>query len=233
MKHLPVCPECGEDELYMPHNMTSVRKNKKTEVSCYVCSFCGEIDITNNEIWKDVVGYEGHYKISSIGNIISTKFGYEKKISLMFDSHGYYYFTPCMKNKSKKVFVHHTALDTFVGKRKIGQQCRHLNGIKTDNCIANLTWGTAKENAQDKRKHGTLLVGENANPRRLFKREEVFFVLYLIENGVCKKAITKMMKCKISAVYAIWSGNSYVWMTGIKKEDKRLLGNTRKKFIGL
>jgi hypothetical protein len=26
------------------------------------------------EIWKDVVGYEGHYQVSNMGNVVSVKF---------------------------------------------------------------------------------------------------------------------------------------------------------------
>lgn len=46
--------------------------------------------------------------------------------------------------------IHVLILITFVGTPPAGHQCRHLNDIKTDSRLANLTWGTARENHQDR-----------------------------------------------------------------------------------
>ncbi len=51
--------------------------------------------------------------------------------------------------------VHRLVLETFVGPRPTGMECRHLNGIKTDNRLENLRWGTHSENILDTVKHGT------------------------------------------------------------------------------
>lgn len=56
-------------------------------------------------------------------------------------------------------FVHHLVLEAFVGPRPKGKQCRHLNGVPTDNRAENLAWGTAKENTDDKVRHGTIPFG--------------------------------------------------------------------------
>jgi hypothetical protein len=43
-------------------------------------------------------------------------------------------------------------------------QVRHLDGDKTNNNKTNLSWGSASENAEDKRRHNTLLTGDR-HPR--------------------------------------------------------------------
>lgn len=50
--------------------------------------------------------------------------------------------------------VHSLILLTFVGPRPEGMVCRHLNGAKADNRLANLAWGTSSENAIDVVDHG-------------------------------------------------------------------------------
>jgi NUMOD4 motif len=59
-------------------------------------------------------------------------------------------------------FVHKLVLDAFVGKRSSNQQDRHLDGVKTNNMLTNIIWGTCVENCDDKRRHGTLVFGERS-----------------------------------------------------------------------
>lgn len=51
--------------------------------------------------------------------------------------------------------VHHLVLEAFVGPRPAGMETRHLNGVRADNRLENLAWGTPTENAADKIRHGT------------------------------------------------------------------------------
>jgi hypothetical protein len=62
--------------------------------------------------------------------------------------------------------LHRLMLLTFVGPCPEGMECRHLDGDPWNNCLANLRWGTRKENGEDKVRHGTSLVGtKNGNVR--------------------------------------------------------------------
>ncbi len=58
-------------------------------------------------------------------------------------------------SERKKFKVHSLVLRAFVGPRPKGMQIRHINGIKSDNRLENLAYGTAKENAADRKIHGT------------------------------------------------------------------------------
>lgn len=52
-------------------------------------------------------------------------------------------------------------LEAFVGPRPEGMQAAHGNGNTFDNSLSNLRWATPRENAGDKRLHGTHLEGES------------------------------------------------------------------------
>lgn len=51
--------------------------------------------------------------------------------------------------------VHELVLTTFVGPCPSGLECRHLDGNPARCALANLAWGTHRENEADKYRHGT------------------------------------------------------------------------------
>jgi hypothetical protein len=57
--------------------------------------------------------------------------------------------------KGRNRRVHHLVLETFVGRRPDGLQCRHLDGDPRNNRLGNLKWDTAVANSADKLVHGT------------------------------------------------------------------------------
>lgn len=68
--------------------------------------------------------------------------------------------------------VHRMVLEVFVGVCPPGMQCRHLDGDRENNVVGNLSWGTARSNWDDRRRHGTDSVGER-NPSARLKEWEV------------------------------------------------------------
>lgn len=62
---------------------------------------------------------------------------------------------PIAGARYRRVYIHRGVCEAFHGAPPDGNECRHLNGDITDNRSDNLRWGTAIENARDKRLHGT------------------------------------------------------------------------------
>lgn len=104
------------------------------------------------EEWRPVVGFEGLYRVSSLGRIEHAKFNRPVKAQLRPDGH----LHVCLSkdHKRKTVKVHRAVALAFLGV-PTGPVTRHLNGVATDNRVENLAWGTYADNAADAIKHGT------------------------------------------------------------------------------
>lgn len=116
------------------------------------------------ETWKDVPGFEGYYKVSTLGNIRS--FGNWGKGRIMKakpnKQEGYRYVDlrkPGVRRMSK---VSHLVALAFIGPSN-GLLVCHNNGNRADDRLENLRYDTQAGNCADKIKHGTRQNGER-NP---------------------------------------------------------------------
>ena len=100
------------------------------------------------EIWKDVVGYEGVYKISNNGYIYSVPRNGTKggllKISL--DKYGYCRVSLHDKNHHTKfVQIHRLVAEAFIPNPENKPTVNHKDGNKQNNNVENLEWATYSE----------------------------------------------------------------------------------------
>jgi len=95
------------------------------------------------------------YRVGNDGTVWSKRRGGPyRQLGGSVDSWGYRQFLLRLNGESYTRFAHHLVLEVFVCHRPTGMECRHLDGDKTNNRLSNLAWGTPKENAADKCKHG-------------------------------------------------------------------------------
>ena len=116
------------------------------------------------ESWLPVPGFEG-YEVSSWGRVRSlprtivrsngrTNSVKARIKKLTDDGKGYLVVNLSRMGRSNVRFVHQLVLEAFVGPCPERMECRHLNGVPTDNRLANLAWGTSSENKFDLVAHG-------------------------------------------------------------------------------
>lgn len=109
-----------------------------------------------NIIYKDIPNFEGLYKVSNMGVVVSFKNGKEHFLKGSFNK-GYYYVHLCKDGITYHIGVHQLVLRAFVGPQEKGMEVRHLNNNPTDNRLENLCYGTKSENMQDAVASGTLV----------------------------------------------------------------------------
>lgn len=108
------------------------------------------------ERWLPVVGYEGRYEVSDLGRVRSTPRRRTRGGLLTPALREGYPFVVLYLNGTRHAHsVHHLVLEAFVGPRPEGQVARHGSPDRQDNRLANLCWGTYKENEADKLRDGT------------------------------------------------------------------------------
>lgn len=129
------------------------------------------------EVWKPIPGYEGLYEVSDQGRVRSLdrvveqlgRWGIYKRLFrgrvLATSPHpgGYRLVHLWRDGKRYATTVHVLVAAAFLGPCPCGQEVRHKDGVAGGHGLANLEYGTRKENHADKHRHGTHLQGEKQN----------------------------------------------------------------------
>ena len=131
-----------------------------------------------NEIWKDITGYEGLYQVSNMGRVRSTNRTIELagggkrtlpgKILRPSVQKGYRRVTLSEKGIETTFLIHRLVVDTFVGPITDGMEVDHINEDHGDNRAENLRLLSRFDNAS-RSTRGTFRKKSNAmenNPRR-------------------------------------------------------------------
>lgn len=106
------------------------------------------------EIWKDVPGYNGDYKVSNFGRVKSyknNKWGRTKHPFLMSqieDAHGYWTVSLCKDSKHKRKRVHRLVALAFIPNPENKPEVNHIDGNVKNASLDNLEWATGKENVR-------------------------------------------------------------------------------------
>lgn len=99
------------------------------------------------EIWKDVVGYEGYYQVSNLGNVRRIlKDGSFRPVAVTANKKGYGRVHLCVNNKKKRLACHRMVAQAFIPNPENKPEINHIDGNPSNNILNNLEWCTRSEN---------------------------------------------------------------------------------------
>lgn len=110
-----------------------------------------------NEEWRDVVGYEGYYMVSSFGRIASMFRQFRGRRSVttikfrilkvnIRKPKVYSYTVATVSLCGKTHLVSRIVAEAFLGQAKDNQEVDHIDGNTINNNVINLKWCSHKEN---------------------------------------------------------------------------------------
>ena len=104
------------------------------------------------EVWKDVIGYEGQYKVSDLGRVKSLKFNKIKFLKAGKNGHGYMDVALCVKGKPKTHKVHQLVAVAFLNHTPCLYKIvvNHIDFDRTNNNVNNLELVSNRENCNNK-----------------------------------------------------------------------------------
>lgn len=125
----------------------------------------------------------GRYEVSALGRVRSLKSSIVMKQRV--EKGGYPRVMLRIGGEAWKPTVHTLVLTAFDRPREDGEQCNHINGVKTDNRSRNPEWTTRTENMEHAKRTGLRdgARGEN-HDRALLTEEEVLRIRELHGQGM-------------------------------------------------
>ena len=128
------------------------------------------------EVWKNVVGYEGVYQVSSCGNVRRIKSGGGAVVGRVLKpgktKAGYMIVVLYLHGRKRPEYVHRLVASAFFGGQPSHEHLiAHFDGVRENNRVDNLRWATQSENQQDRKRHGTYQYGENNPYAKLTERD--------------------------------------------------------------
>lgn len=141
------------------------------------------------EIWRSVVGYEGLYEISNLGNLVRiSTFGGKprRKLRAYALKKGYRSYHMCANGVRKYRLAHIMVWQSFYGPIPYGVELNHKNGDRNDPSLDNLELTTRSQNIR----HSFISLGKKTN----------FKPMIGTDNGCAK--LTEAAVLKIRSLHA-------------------------------
>lgn len=96
------------------------------------------------EIWADIEGYEGKYKVSTWGRVANG----DRIVSQWINHKGYSKVTLYKGNDKRNFRVNRLVAQAFIPNWLNHPEVNHKDGNKRNNSVTNLEWVTGKQNRE-------------------------------------------------------------------------------------
>jgi len=184
--------------------------------------------MSESEIWKPVVGYEGFYEISNLGRLKSLRCWAHGKIcylkspkiikTFINPTTGYecFVFGEWGRFKTMRFNIHRLVAMSFIPNPYNLPEIDHVDGNKLNNRVDNLEWVTRETNIQRAFKLGLIPIqrGEECHNAKL--NNELVLMIFNSKTGPRK--LSRELGLSYSSVNGIKNGSSWNHITGLPKK---------------
>lgn len=130
-----------------------------------------------NEEWRPIKNYEGHYEISNFGKVASLNYrgsGKRQNLKTNINENGYEQVRLNVNKTGVNKKVHRLVAEAFLPNLENKKCVNHKDGNKSNNNFFNLEWSTHSENTKHAFENNfiPIITGENTIISKL-KNEEV------------------------------------------------------------
>lgn len=163
-----------------------------------------------DEIWKDIIGYEGKYRISNLGNVFSIRrlgSGGDKTgklLKLKIDIYGYCYVNLYNSSGRKLHKIHRLVASYFIDNPDNKPQVNHIDFNRQNNKVNNLEWCTISENHKhtwlNGRGYNPLHIRGLDNPNTKYHLDIIKEMILLRDNKMSYPKIANKFGCSHSTV---------------------------------
>jgi hypothetical protein len=172
-----------------------------------------------NEIWRDVVGYEGSYQVSNLGRVKSLTRPKRSRHGTYFpksgrvmkprkDRGGYLSVGLSCEGVVATVKVHRIVAMAFHPNPTGLPQVNHRNGVKTDNSEWNLEWISSVANHAHAASSGLKANGvRNCNAK--LTDSDIPHILRRLSAGESQSSISRSYGVGVSAITSIKMGRTW------------------------
>jgi len=157
--------------------------------------------------WRDIKGYEGHYQVSSTGQVRSLKRG-RRLMSPAVSCTGYYQVNLYLEGRVKHFYVHRLVAAAFIRQIPDGMEVNHKDGDKSNNEVSNLEIVTSEENLRHARDTGLMPSG-GESPVAKLTEEEVRKIRAARGKRVRVGELADAYGVCERTIYGIWEGKTW------------------------
>ncbi|MBQ3727123.1 MAG: NUMOD4 motif-containing HNH endonuclease [Selenomonadaceae bacterium] len=200
-------------EVFMARDLRETNPELKAKIDAVYHTLMNDekirfgLDDLPHEQWRDVVGYEGLYKVSNYGRVKS--FQKNKPTILVGYRKREYYKARLSDNKL--VSVHKLVAQSFIPNPEDKPTVNHIDGNKLNNCVSNLEWATYSENNRHAYDTGLQKRGCERSTSKLTANQ----VRYIRENCIPRDfkfgmhALARRFGVSYSTINSVYHGRSY------------------------
>lgn len=171
------------------------------------------------EEWRDVVGFEGIYEVSSLGRvkrIAPSNSTYSGRILNPDFATGYARVSLHKNGKCHRLQIHRLVARAFLIGFEPNRHVNHKNGVKRDNRVENLEWVTPRQNVLHAWRLGLCkpVFGEAHSQAKLSDRD-VRAIIALVANGTSSRVVANAFGVSESTVSQIILGKTRTYIHAV------------------